>query len=533
MNGLEELKLLLEKGNLGEYSYCKIEQVVIFSKENTFNYFTGVDFSSNYHKEEPFVFLTKKPIKITNEYKVGISKYVISVEKFKNIFYEAEKSGIWRAEDKNVIIDDAFLTRKKFVPESDPTGGQYNMFVQIEYGLYGSNFLGNYYLLELFSKKTKLNSILDKKIINKIQSIMKECGLNYRLDKITDRIGNVVCKFNVEILRAIPKKLGNRGIEFDFLLSEKKENKYCLHIFQEHDGMIYRNEFIDDFNCSNMKVDFNQCKTTISVINRDIGLTLFCGIFDYCVYSNYHSQISPPNRIVQSSNKRILHLDAGDEIIDTLNIKIVGDLYYFIEMDMATKRKLYLNDEWFRKKGYLHTYTKNEHGKAINDIVGIINNNLLWDLKEIWIIDPYLTANDLIDTVLKCKKWGINIKALTAYNTIHSNSKTKEEMQANEYQKFKESQSNILNKVLGDNSDIKLEFRTIMGENGIKFHDRYIMLKYDINKNRVWSLGASINSIGKSHSIIQIIEAPEILLSIFNDMWSKIDKKECLIYKNY
>lgn len=533
MNRLDEIELLLKTGNLGIYSYCEIEQVVLFSGKNSINYFTNVNFSSNYNKEEPFIFLTKKPIKVNKEYSLAISKYVISVDKFRNIFYKAEKDRIWEFEKKEVIIDDAFLTNKKFVPQSDPTGGQYNLFVPIEYGLYGSNFSGNYYLIELFSNKTKLKSILNEKNINKIQLIMKEHGLNYRLDKISDRVGNVVCKFNVEVLTAIPKKLGIRGIEFDFSSNNKSENKYCLNILQEHDGMIYKNEVINDFNSLSVKVESNQCKTTISVISRETGLTLFCGRFDYSVYSNYNAQISPPTVISQTSNKRILHLDTGDEIIDVPNIKMVGDLHYFIEMDMATKRKLYLDDKWFHKKGYIHTYTGNEHSKALKDIIGIINNNLLWDLEEIWIIDPYLTANDLVNTVLRCKKWEINIKAVTSYATIHSNGHTKEEMQAKNYDAFKQCQANILADVLGNNTDIKLEFRAVRGESGVVFHDRYIMLKYKINKNRVWALGASVNSIGKSHSTIQIIEAPEILLSIFNDMWNQIDKQECLIYKNY
>lgn len=69
-------------------------------------------------------------------------------------------------------------------------------------------------------------------------------------------------------------------------------------------------------------------------------------------------------------------------------------------------------------------------------------------------------------------------------------------MAASNFEAFRKTQHDKLQTVLGTETDIKLEYRTVRNGHGVPFHDRYIMLKYNLNADRVWSLGASINSIG-------------------------------------
>ena len=57
------------------------------------------------------------------------------------------------------------------------------------------------------------------------------------------------------------------------------------------------------------------------------GLALFCGRFDYSVYSNYYSQINPPFILAQIPNKRMLHFIDHDEYVD---LPSVGQIIYFL-----------------------------------------------------------------------------------------------------------------------------------------------------------------------------------------------------------
>lgn len=96
----------------------------------------------------------------------------------------------------------------------------------------------------------------------------------------------------------------------------------------------------------------------------------------------------------------------------------------------------------------------------------------------------------------------------------------------------KNSFTKHLNNCIPLDTDLKIDYRTVRGNHGKTFHDRYLILKYGINKCRVWSLGISVNSLGKSHHIIQIVETPSAVAGIFDEIWKETDYEECKIYSN-
>ena len=145
-----------------------------------------------------------------------------------------------------------------------------------------------------------------------------------------------------------------------------------------------------------------------------------------------------------------------------------------------------------------------------------------------------MSADDILKTVALCEKFGISIKCLTNLRAINNNPATRIE------NKDGVSRTNatimefrtILNKAIPQGSDLKIEFRTSGGTTGSTFHDRYLILKYSINKPRAWSLGISVNSLGKSHHIIQIVQLPVEVIKTIDFIWNQANTEECLIYKN-
>jgi len=532
----KEIELLIEYGNLGFYQFCEVTQVVLLSKIDgrVFNYFTNVDFASKYTAEKAFDFLTDKPISINDTYKIAVSKCIISIDEFKRIYFSAMDNGIWKLNNITVFLDDIFPTGKKYVPANDPTGGQYGLVVPIERSLYGTNFMGNYYLHELFSKKTMLSN-LDEKSQRSIFSTIKECKLNYNLERLSDRVGNVVCKFNTEILKETPISLGTeRGIELKFEINGLCQNKhrYSLLLQQEHDGLICEYKLLEDYDFNNVTVASNQCKNTITIFDSDTGLICFSEVFDYTCRSSYHSQITPPYIVSQASNKkRRLFINNMFVDIALSGVSMLGDVYYFIETEKANIRRQKWDDEYFKEQNYFISYTTGQHTKAVDDIRKIINGNLIWDLQEIRIIDPYLSANDILDTVVYSKKEIVDIKCLCDYSALHGNPETKDNCFATDFAVFKQQSNDLLSKALADAKDLNIEYRSVYKNYGAKFHDRFLILKFYLNKARVWSLGASVNSIGSKHSIIQIVEAPEIIISLFDELWQSTNDETCKIYK--
>ena len=152
------------------------------------------------------------------------------------------------------------------------------------------------------------------------------------------------------------------------------------------------------------------------------------------------------------------------------------------------------------------------------------------------LIDPYLSPNDILRTVAFCEKKGIKIRCITNIQTTAKNKEAKKEIVGEKdenfssYEAIKLKFKTELEKGLRENNDMELTYRSVYENHGVKFHDRYLILKYEINKIRAWSLGASVNSVGKSHHIIQIVEAPVLIADFFDKVWCDTECNECKIY---
>ena len=50
-------------------------------------------------------------------------------------------------------------------------------------------------------------------------------------------------------------------------------------------------------------------------------------------------------------------------------------------------------------------------------------------------------------------------------------------------------------------------------------------------KPRVWSIGTSFNSLGKSHHIIQEVQHPQMIVDAFEELWEELSYETCLIWR--
>lgn len=415
-NWKQSLQLLLDSGSVGTYQYCTVDQIVIEDQSTKvgWNYFTHVTFSSEYtSKSESQLLCT--PVTIKPNYKLYISKYQMEKEKFKECIQSAITSGKWNYTDSKIqdgdLIDGAFPSSVKYISENDPTGSSYNNMIPIEMALYGSNFIGNYYVFEIYARKENIGTFLTDTDLKRIQDAIKKAKLNYQLDKLQDRIGNVVCKFMIETLIATPLKLSSFGITYSYELAQwvKQGVNLHFHIEQEHDQLIYEyddeNVYLKPGEKLEKGVEPNQCKTTITVTDVETKLILFRAVSDQSVYSNYLGQITPETVVVTlCDDYREVKLNGKQERIPFRNVRVVDEPALLIEMADAGKRQQKWEEEFFKKQKYLSVYRVGEHNRAISDIRYIINNNLLWDLKEIRLIDPYLSSEDIIKTAAFCEK---------------------------------------------------------------------------------------------------------------------------------
>ena len=532
---------------LKNYKFAEVIQIILYKKEDkTFlNYFTHINFSSSFSNTKKQEYLTNCPKSINSKYQIIITKEIISKKDILDILQSATQKQKWEWNDNISSLDNVFPVNLKFIPETDPTGNKItdSTLVPIELSLYGSNFSGGYYLYELFSSKHTLNSHLSLNDKKNIQKIINDVKLNFNLENLFDRIGNIVCKIPMLTIKHKPLKLSPElGIEGQFILNNYYRDplECILQIIIENDHTIINTKIEEIiFSKENPQKKYcikpNRYLNKIILSDKKTGIIYYSAVRDYSFGSDYYSIITPPNYVVKSSSKRKLMIDGMDKEIDLDNIIDSGNTYINKEVYEEEKRQYSWVTNYEYKHYFFRSFINGQENEAIQTIISICNDNeLLWDLKEIWLVDPYLSSEDILKTVVYCKKYGIKIKCLTHISSINSNLATRTDTAENQT-RFIETVNQfnqVLDIALSNQKDMKLEFRTVAGMNGISFHDRYLILKYNINKPRVWSLGISINSLGKSHHIIQIVHSPTKVIEIIDSIWEKSNIKECLIYKN-
>ena len=246
-----EIKALFEEGAVGYYSHCEVTQIILNDKQTKeyWNYFTHIDFSNLFEEENDRSWLTDKPISINDRFRVMITRQVLPAKSVIHTVDTAVETQKWKYGDDCAKLDEVFVIDPRYVPETDPTGSMTseNTLVPLELSLYGSNFLGNYYVIELFSSKRFLESVLTKKDRSKIQGIITACHLQYDLDSLTDRIGNITCKLRAEIIAHKPLKLApENGISGRFSRDKKIQGEiHCfLNISAISDHTIIENRII-------------------------------------------------------------------------------------------------------------------------------------------------------------------------------------------------------------------------------------------------------------------------------------------------
>lgn len=539
---------LIDCGVLNSCNYAEVVQVILLRKKDNvcLNYFTHVLFSSGFSEEESSVFLTDRPISINSEYKVLITKEKIARDSVLDILQNAAKSQTWEWKEDKALLDDVFPMDLQFIPETDPTGSKTSdsTLVPIELALYGSIFSGGYYLCELFSAKTVLAKSLSTDDNRKIQDEINKAKIGFNLESLFDRIGNIVCKIPMDIIRHKPVKLSpERGIAGRFILENScTEPLECvLQIILESDHTIIETRveemvFSEKGEIREYSIDPNRYSNRIILSDKKSGIIYYSAVRDYSFGSNYYAMITPPQFGIQSSLKRIIVIDGQDKEIELTNIAGIGEVSIEKEIFEIEKRQHKWMTEYEYKHHFFRSFVVGQENEAIQTVIDICNDrDLFWDLEEVWLVDPYLSADDILKTVVYCGKYGISIKCLTHIAAINGNRETRTETTTEGESLFETTVSRyngILKNALGKQKDLKLEYRTVAGMTGISFHDRYLILKCGLNKSRAWSLGISVNSLGKSHHIIQIVQSPMDVIDTIDTIWNQSLREECLIFKN-
>ena len=542
-----DFNTLINNSTLNRCNFVEVIQIILLGKKDKlcWNYFTHLLFSETPTEQRAREYLTASPQSINSEYKIIITRETISKSDALNVLQYAAEKQKWEWADDVALLDDVFPIDPQFIPETDPTGSKTSdsTLVPIEQALYGSNFMGGYYVCELFSAKTILSVSISLDDRRKIQEIINNTKIGFDIESLSDRIGNIVCKIPMDVIRHKPVRLSpERGIAGQFILKHScTEPVECLlQIIIENDNTIIETRieeivFSEQDEIREYSIEPNRYSNRIILSDKRSGIIYYSAVRDYSFGSNYYAMITPPQYGIQSSLKRTIVVADEDIEIGLTNIAGIGEVAIEKEIYEMEKRQHKWMTEYEYKHHFFKSFMAGQEKDAVQTVIDICNDSdLFWDLEEVWLVDLYLSADDILKTVVYCGKYGISIKCLTHIASINGNRETRIDVpnNANMFETTVAQYREILKKALEKQKDLKIEYRTVAGMKGIPFHDRYLILKCGLNKSRAWSLGISVNSLGKSHHIIQIVQSPMDVIETIDVIWNQSLDEECLIYKN-
>jgi hypothetical protein len=97
---------------------------------------------------------------------------------------------------------------------------------------------------------------------------------------------------------------------------------------------------------------------------------------------------------------------------------------------------------------------------------------------------------------------------------------------------FAEKQRAVFQAANSNFRGLRLEYRIRAGSAGWPFHDRFLIFPGNEDGSaRAWSLGTSVNSLGKRHHILQEVDDGQLVMDAFNRLWDELDQPEHLVWK--
>ncbi len=188
-----------------------------------------------------------------------------------------------------------------------------------------------------------------------------------------------------------------------------------------------------------------------------------------------------------------------------------------------TQKRLYRYDtERVQKERLFEQYglpgcdKKDEHARAIADLHHLIGTH---GEEGAWLWDPYLDAIDIMATLFHSPHSGADLRALGSGANFNHLS----------ILDFINIQSKALNAATGNLLGLRLEYR-IPYQVQADFHDRFLIFPKKQDSHLAWSLGTSINSLGKAHHILQRVDDGQRVSDAFQALWDRMGPAQ-LVWK--
>ncbi|OCI99146.1 hypothetical protein A6U85_31870 [Agrobacterium sp. 13-626] len=526
---IEQLKQMICPGLIGFYNQVEATEILAFPPNerqptNLLTLLVAEERSPPATNKPAFINDKRIQIRGLHGWRFGVWRYFLPLSRLMPAFEKLSDRGIWDASGTEQRHNALIARPPQFVPP--------NSFKEVPLNrILKNNFWNGCQVLEWADpKKEAVDFLLSAP--HHLQSLSEAIAhcIPMHLASVSDRLGNIILQLPVTVLMArfLGKQDGN------FIL----ETGWHPHALQRPLRASIELEF-DDLLTGYRATPVEGEQTVLEVppgpgshrgiLWDEVNSIVLAATGPSAFFRGFEMNmrpIAPEPRIFQLPDERGLPKRQRIAVYHTVK-NLVGAR----ETDGNegwTERRIYQNEtsQLVRERRFVQYLPQAgmqnaEHEKALDDIRNLIG---LYGDDGAWLWDPYLSAMDILKILFFSPHIGSDLRGLTAKREPPCQDEPGSfDFAQKQRDVFADAKSNLYG--------LRLEFRARSGPAGWDFHDRFLIFPRKGRGALAWSLGTSINSIGKAHHILQRVDDGQLVMDAFNALWSALDRPEQLVWK--
>lgn len=539
-----EISRLLHPGVLGFHEHFEVTCVAGFRDKNPapVNLFTI--YTAQEHEPlnaaRSLTILTPDRISIPGlkRWQFGVFRHHLGIQDLHDAITDYAASGQWKIDGKPLATSNLLPAPPRFVPIDSSVDVQLNRVLK-------NNFWNGSHIFELWdTEKTAIPELLDNPLL--LQALTEEIKkiVPIRLSTVSDRIGNILVQLPVTVCAIDIHHLNAQRQIVPTVAWHPKATARPLHIHYEvrHDELVVGYDALEVTSTAG-PLHLPTRGGPISRVWDEENRILLAASPDTHWAESFHTTTQIPG-----GQRHFFVPDKNGHPV-AKNVEVTG---YSTEQVIGkptvdhtlrwTSARVYRRDadekkasKEFVQYGLLNITPDAEHEIALNDLHWLIKRHGRYGT-YLW--DPYLCAADILKTLFFSPHSNSDIRALTGGAQIPQPNvgAAAQAPTANSDEPlgppldWGAEQSIELNLNKGNARNLKLEFRTRRKSNRRGFHDRFIIFPSP-NGTKAWSLGTSVNAVGKEHHILQIVTDGQLVHDAFISLWDTLTSPGQLIWK--
>jgi hypothetical protein len=552
-NQLSEFERLSAEGRIGFYKRFEVTEILGFPNAagapvNVFSLLVGEDRPAN-TDAAPVTWLNgKKRIHIPGtDWNFGIARYEITPQALSVAIKRYADTGTWNPAGATLPVESLLPTPPLFIPADSYQPHPWNRVLK-------NNFWGGSYLLEMANAtKASTEILLAEPTLLKALAAAVLPFVPIAIDGLSDRLGNVVIQLPVTAVFSTVHNSGNGAYQLETRWHPKSTPR-PLRVSCE----VVNDTVLTAYAAAPVEIPHThlpmrdpQGSALRYVVWDDVDRVIVAASAPLYFVHGINLSVS----VAGTAAVREFFAPEDDDSLKPQKLEVQGSEH----RSFVGKVSGPPNGDWTDQRIYrasalatresrefiqygAGTDGRSEHARALSDIRWLIGK---WGQHGAWLWDPYLTADDVLKTLFFCSYSGADLRALSAGKGIPPQQRTlpppsclaqlmqwrRKPEPAPSVPSWSDIQAARFDQAKGNLAGVKLEFRVRRGQHGWPFHDRFLIFPQPKAPAKAWSLGTSLNSLGRQHHILQHVSDGQLVMDAFLELWQSLAEPEHLVWK--